>query len=293
MPVAAIVLAAGQGTRMHSDAAEGAAPARLGAADRPRAGRGAGARARAHRRRRRPRRRRGRGRGPRRSTRRSPSSPRPSRRAPATRCSRPLPALDGFAGDALVLYGDTPLIRPETLRRMLDARAAGADIVVLGFEAADPGRLRPAGRRRRRIAPGDRRGPRRDPGRAGDHPLQLRHPRRRPRHAARPARRGPPRQRQGRILSDRRGEARPRPRADGAGHHLPRGRDPRRQLSRRPRRRRGRLPGPRPRRGDGQRRDADRPGDRLVRARHRGRPRRRRSARTWSSAPRSPSSRAR
>ncbi len=49
-----------------------------------------------------------------------------------------LPALDGFAGDALVLYGDTPLIRPGTLRRMLDARAAGADIVVLGFEAADP-----------------------------------------------------------------------------------------------------------------------------------------------------------
>jgi len=49
-----------------------------------------------------------------------------------------LPALDGFAGDALVLYGDTPLIRPETLRAMLDARAAGADLVVLGFEAADP-----------------------------------------------------------------------------------------------------------------------------------------------------------
>ena len=127
-----------------------------------------------------------------------------------------LPALDGFAGDALVLYGDTPLIRPETLRRMLDARAAGADVVVLGFEAADPagyGRLVVDGDG---CAPGDRRGPRRDPGRAGDHPLQLRHPRRRPRHAARPARRGPPRQRQGRILSDRRGEARPRPRADGA-----------------------------------------------------------------------------
>jgi bifunctional UDP-N-acetylglucosamine pyrophosphorylase/glucosamine-1-phosphate N-acetyltransferase len=47
-------------------------------------------------------------------------------------------ALDGFSGDALVLYGDTPLVRPETLRAMLDARAAGADIVVLGFEAADP-----------------------------------------------------------------------------------------------------------------------------------------------------------
>jgi bifunctional UDP-N-acetylglucosamine pyrophosphorylase / glucosamine-1-phosphate N-acetyltransferase len=48
------------------------------------------------------------------------------------------PALDGFAGDAIVLYGDTPFIRPETLAAMLDARAAGADLVVLGFDAADP-----------------------------------------------------------------------------------------------------------------------------------------------------------
>ena len=59
-----------------------------------------------------------------------------------------------------------------------------------------------------------------------------------------------------------------------ARHHLPRGRDARRQLPRRPRRRRGRLPGARPRRGAGQRRHADRPRHRLVRARHRGRPRR-------------------
>ena len=49
------------------------------------------------------------------------------------------PALDGFAGDAVVLYGDTPFIRPETLARMAQARARH-DIVVLGFEAADPGR---------------------------------------------------------------------------------------------------------------------------------------------------------
>ena len=48
-------------------------------------------------------------------------------------------ALEGFEGHALVLYGDTPFIRPETLRRMADARA-GADVVVLGFEAEDPGR---------------------------------------------------------------------------------------------------------------------------------------------------------
>ena len=48
-------------------------------------------------------------------------------------------ALDGFQGDAVVLYGDTPFVRPETLEAMLDARARHA-IVVLGFEAADPGR---------------------------------------------------------------------------------------------------------------------------------------------------------
>ncbi len=49
------------------------------------------------------------------------------------------PMLDGFAGDAIVLYGDTPLIRPQTLAAMAAARA-DHDIVVLGFEAADPGR---------------------------------------------------------------------------------------------------------------------------------------------------------
>ncbi|MDE9449375.1 bifunctional UDP-N-acetylglucosamine diphosphorylase/glucosamine-1-phosphate N-acetyltransferase GlmU [Aliiroseovarius sp. Z3] len=49
-------------------------------------------------------------------------------------------ALDGFDGDAVVLYGDTPFIRPETLEAMAAARTRGADVVVLGFEAADPGR---------------------------------------------------------------------------------------------------------------------------------------------------------
>lgn len=50
------------------------------------------------------------------------------------------PALEGAGGDAVVLYGDTPFIRAETLEAMAAARAAGHDIVVLGFEAADPGR---------------------------------------------------------------------------------------------------------------------------------------------------------
>ena len=50
------------------------------------------------------------------------------------------PALEGAGGDAVVLYGDTPFIRAGTLEAMAAARAAGHDIVVLGFEAADPGR---------------------------------------------------------------------------------------------------------------------------------------------------------
>ncbi|WP_102223073.1 bifunctional UDP-N-acetylglucosamine diphosphorylase/glucosamine-1-phosphate N-acetyltransferase GlmU [Acidimangrovimonas sediminis] len=50
-----------------------------------------------------------------------------------------LPELQGMTGDALVLYGDTPLIRPETLEALREARARHA-VVVLGFEAADPGR---------------------------------------------------------------------------------------------------------------------------------------------------------
>jgi bifunctional UDP-N-acetylglucosamine pyrophosphorylase/glucosamine-1-phosphate N-acetyltransferase len=50
-------------------------------------------------------------------------------------------ALAGFDGDAVVLYGDTPFIRPETLRAMLAARRAGAHAVAfLGFETAEPGR---------------------------------------------------------------------------------------------------------------------------------------------------------
>ncbi len=48
-------------------------------------------------------------------------------------------ALDGFSGDVVVLYGDTPFLQPETLERMVAARK-GNDLVILGFEAADPGR---------------------------------------------------------------------------------------------------------------------------------------------------------
>lgn len=53
-------------------------------------------------------------------------------------------ALAGVAvegGTVLVLYGDTPMITPATLARMVEARRAAADpaVVVLGFEPDDPG----------------------------------------------------------------------------------------------------------------------------------------------------------
>ncbi len=50
------------------------------------------------------------------------------------------PALADAAGDAVLLFGDTPFIRTETLKQMQDARTNGADIVVLGFDAEDPAR---------------------------------------------------------------------------------------------------------------------------------------------------------
>ena len=49
-----------------------------------------------------------------------------------------LPALEGFAGDVMVLYGDNPLLTDETLRSVLAARAAGADLALMGFKPADP-----------------------------------------------------------------------------------------------------------------------------------------------------------
>ncbi len=49
------------------------------------------------------------------------------------------PALEGFAGDLFVLFADTPFVSPATLAAMRAARAAGADLVALGFEAAEPG----------------------------------------------------------------------------------------------------------------------------------------------------------
>ncbi|PRY25964.1 UDP-N-acetylglucosamine pyrophosphorylase /glucosamine-1-phosphate N-acetyltransferase [Aliiruegeria haliotis] len=48
-------------------------------------------------------------------------------------------ALADVEGDVIVLYGDTPFIRPDTLDAMVTARQEHS-VVVLGFEAKDPGR---------------------------------------------------------------------------------------------------------------------------------------------------------
>ncbi|WP_299962789.1 bifunctional UDP-N-acetylglucosamine diphosphorylase/glucosamine-1-phosphate N-acetyltransferase GlmU [uncultured Roseobacter sp.] len=48
-------------------------------------------------------------------------------------------ALARFDGTAIVLFGDTPFVSPDTLAAMTDAQA-DHDVVVLGFQAANPGR---------------------------------------------------------------------------------------------------------------------------------------------------------
>lgn len=47
-------------------------------------------------------------------------------------------AMDEPAEDILVLFGDTPLITPGSVETVRNALADGADVAVLGFEAADP-----------------------------------------------------------------------------------------------------------------------------------------------------------
>jgi bifunctional UDP-N-acetylglucosamine pyrophosphorylase/glucosamine-1-phosphate N-acetyltransferase len=50
-------------------------------------------------------------------------------------------ALAEFAGDVLILYGDTPLVEAETMRRMLGRlnEGDGPAVVVVAFRPADPG----------------------------------------------------------------------------------------------------------------------------------------------------------
>jgi len=53
----------------------------------------------------------------------------------AVRCAEA--PLAGYAGTILVLYGDTPLLTPQTLSRVLEV-AASAEVVVVGMRLADP-----------------------------------------------------------------------------------------------------------------------------------------------------------
>ena len=116
-----------------------------------------------------------------------------------------LQAVEHFGdGEVAVLYADNPLIRPETLRRLLERRRAGdAGLALLAFRPADPGRYgRVIVQRRPRRA--DRRMGRRHRSRTRDRSVQRRRAvRRRRRHGAL-ADGGARRQRQGRILPHRR-----------------------------------------------------------------------------------------
>ncbi len=52
------------------------------------------------------------------------------------------PKLEDFVGDVLILYGDTPLLRRETLERMIERkRESGADLVLLSALLPLPGRV--------------------------------------------------------------------------------------------------------------------------------------------------------
>ena len=72
------------------------------------------------------------------------------RRGTAHAVSMARPALAGFGGTVLILYGDVPLITAATLKSLVERVSPQMPLAVLGFEARDPtgyGRLKtgPAG----------------------------------------------------------------------------------------------------------------------------------------------------
>ena len=57
--------------------------------------------------------------------------------AHAVRCAEA--ALGGFSGDVVVLYGDSPLVPAAAIEELFGALEEGAAVGVLGFDAAEPG----------------------------------------------------------------------------------------------------------------------------------------------------------
>lgn len=53
--------------------------------------------------------------------------------------AKALPALEGFDGVVMVLYADTPLVKPETLRALAAFIQSGKSAAVLGFRTINPG----------------------------------------------------------------------------------------------------------------------------------------------------------
>lgn len=64
----------------------------------------------------------------------------PERRGTGHAVQMARPALEGFAGDVLILYGDTPLLRLDTIVRMREQKAAaGLDLLILSAPEPMPG----------------------------------------------------------------------------------------------------------------------------------------------------------
>ncbi len=147
-------------------------------------------------------------------------------------------------GEAIVLFGDTPFIRPETFEAMLAARARH-DLVVLGFEPADPARYG------RLVTHGDDAGedrriqgchrPKNAPSACATRASSA--PRRRPCSASSPG--SSPTTPAGEYYLTDIVETRPRRGPLGRLRHLRRGRDAGHQQPRRACRCRGAFPGPR------------------------------------------------
>jgi bifunctional UDP-N-acetylglucosamine pyrophosphorylase/glucosamine-1-phosphate N-acetyltransferase len=118
-------------------------------------------------------------------------------------------ALADFDGDVVVTFADCPLLTAPTIAPLFDLRAGDRPVAVLGFEAGRPGAygrlIMGADNVLLRIVEAKDA----DDGASSGQALQLRGAGRRPRPAVRPAGQGRQRQRQGRVLPDRRGRPRP------------------------------------------------------------------------------------